>query len=123
MNYQKTIILGNLTADPTLRHTPKGNAVCNFSIACNRKFRGGDGEIKDDTLFIDGVAWSGTGESIAKHRRKGDGLLVEGYLVTEKWVDKETGKNRTNIRLNATTARFLFKDGAPHTNEDFNDSI
>lgn len=121
MNYNKTIIMGNLTADPELRHTPKGNAVCNFTVASGRKYRDGGGEMKDETLFIECTAWTSTGENIAKHRKKGDGILVDGFLVADTWTDKETGKSRSKIKLNVTTARFIYKDGAPTGNEDFNE--
>lgn len=99
MNYQKTIILGNLTADPELRYTPSGKACANFTVATTRRYTDTEGEKKEQTLFIDCAAWGAHGEHIKKHKTKGDNILVEGFLQADQWEDKTTGQKRSKIKL------------------------
>lgn len=84
--------IGNLTREPELRYTPKGTAVANFGIAINRK-RGGE----DRTVFLDCVAWGQTAELVTNHLHKGDKAGFTGELDTEKWSDKDTGRERSKI--------------------------
>lgn len=55
--YNRVILLGNLTRDPQLRYLPNNMAVCDLRLAVSRKFRDRDGNQKEDTCFIDLVAW------------------------------------------------------------------
>ena len=61
----KVILMGRLTADPELKHTPSNVAVCSFSLAVNRSFN------KDETDFFDIVAWRNTAEFVSKYFTKG----------------------------------------------------
>ena len=61
-NFNKVILLGNLTRDPQLRYLPSNTAVCDFGLAVNRKYRGQDGELKDETCFVDVDGRLGTNE-------------------------------------------------------------
>ena len=56
-NFNRVILMGNLTRDPELRYTPSGQAVADIGIAVNRRRRSQDGERRDET---DGTA-SGNG--------------------------------------------------------------
>lgn len=77
------VFAGNLTRDPEIRSTGNGKIVCNFAIAVN-----GRGE-KDETLFVDCVAWERTGEVIEEYCRKGQRLTVQGPLKVEKYRDRD----------------------------------
>lgn len=106
MNYNKAIIAGHLTADPDLRYTASGKAVANFTVAVSRRFKDGEGNPAEDTLFLDCAAWGQQGEMIAKHKGKGENILVEGQLVADQWEDKTTGQKRTKIKLSVTACEF-----------------
>lgn len=75
-SFNKVIIAGNITRAPELRYTPSGKAVCEIGIAVNRQWKNDAGEKKEAVTFIDATAWSGVAETISKHLRKGDPILI-----------------------------------------------
>jgi len=91
--------MGNLTADPELRFTPRGQAVCTFTIAHNKRWTTEAGEEREKVSFIGCVMFGKRAEAFVKHHRKASKALVEGELSQETWDDKETGKKRekTNV--------------------------
>jgi single-strand DNA-binding protein len=86
------IVMGRLCADPELRRTNTGTAVTSFTLACDRDFKGQDGEKETD--FIDVVAWRQTGEFVSKYFTKGRMAVVEGRLQIRDWTDKDGNKRR-----------------------------
>ena len=102
--FNHVTLTGNLCADPELRHTPGGSAVASFAIAVNRTIQ----DNKQETLFIEVVAWGNMAESIARYLSKGAHVLVAGSLRQETWQTK-SGENRKTIKLVATTIQFLDK--------------
>lgn len=97
--FSKAIIAGNVTRDPEMRATPSGAQACNFTIAVNRTFRGGDGEQQEQTSFIDCVAWGRSGETIAQYVKKGSGLIVSGRIEQRSWEDKTSGQRRSRVEI------------------------
>ena len=91
--------MGNLTRDPELRSTTSGSSVTSFALAVNRTWNNAQGERQEETSFIDCEAWGRTGETIAKYVSKGRQLLVSGRLRQDTWQDKDTGKNRSTLRV------------------------
>ena len=61
-NFNKVMLMGNLTRDPELRYTPGGAAVCSCSMAINRTWKGKDGRDGEETCFVDLVIWGKAGE-------------------------------------------------------------
>lgn len=100
------IIRGNLTRDPELRYTPKGTAVCGGAVAVNEKWKNEAGEVQEKVYFFDFEAWGRTGETIAQYFVKGKPILIQGKLKQDTWQDKETGQNRSKIKI--TVERFEF---------------
>ncbi len=90
--FNKVIIVGNLTRDIELRYTPSGTAVGNTGIATTRKFKGGDGQLKEETLFVDIAFFGRTAEVANQYLRKGSKVLVEGRLKLDSWTDQNGGK-------------------------------
>ena len=84
--YNKVIMMGRLTRDPELKATPNGVSVCKFSIAVDRRFQNKGEEKKAD--FFNVVAWRQTGEFVSRYFGKGNLILVEGELQTNKFTDK-----------------------------------
>ncbi len=80
----KIIITGNLTKDPELRYTPKGDAVVTLRLASNRKYKD-----RDETCFVNVVVWGKRAENCAEHLKKGSPILVDGRLQSRSWEKSE----------------------------------
>lgn len=80
--------VGRLTADPELRRTPDGTAVCSYSLAVKRPM------VKDTTDFIEFVSWRQSAEYLAQYGHKGDVVAVTGTLQPRNWTDKEGNKRK-----------------------------
>ncbi len=106
-NLNKVMLLGNLTRDPEIRHTPKGNAVTDISIAVNRRVQDGNGGWKDEATFVEVTVWGNTAENAHKYLSKGRGVFIEGRLQLDTWDDKETGKKRSKLKVVGEIVQFL----------------
>jgi single-strand DNA-binding protein len=82
-----TTIIGRLTRDPEIRFTNSGKAVCNFSLAVNRKQ--GD---KDLVSFFDVTVWDTLAKGVHATLHKGDRAIAEGNLQQESYENKEGTK-------------------------------
>jgi single-strand DNA-binding protein len=109
-NYNKVILVGNLTRDPEVRYTPNGAAVMHCGIAVNRSWRSQDGEDRQDTCFIDLTAWGRRGEIISEYKSKGDPILIEGRLRMESWQGQD-GQKRTKHVVVVENFQFLDRGG------------
>jgi len=98
------VIMGRLTRDPELRHTPNGVAVASFSIAVDRGFAPKDGGERQ-TDFIDVVAWRNTAEFVSKYFTKGQMAAVTGRLQIRDWTDKD-GNKRSSAEVVADNIYF-----------------
>jgi len=101
-------IAGRLVADPELRRTQNGTAVCSFRIACDRDHKNADGEY--DTDFIDVVAWRALAENVARYFTKGRMAIVDGRLQIRPWTDRD-GARRYATEILAS--RVYFGDSRP----------
>lgn len=86
------ILMGRLTADPELRHTPNNVAVTSFTLACDRSYVKAGAERQVD--FIDIVAWRNTAEFVSRYFRKGQLVAVQGSIQTRTYTDKEGNKRK-----------------------------
>jgi len=110
-NYNKVLLMGNLTRDPELRYTPKGQAVAKLGLAVNRRYTTESGEAREETTFVDIDAWGKQAEVICQYCKKGRPLFVEGRLKLDQWDDKTTGQKRSQLRV--VLEGFQFVGGAP----------
>lgn len=110
-NLNKVMLIGNLTRDPELRVTPKGTAICTFSLAVNRKFRDESGADREEVTYIDIEAWGKAGENISKYCTKGRPLFVEGRLRLDQWEDKNTKEKRSRMKVVCENFQFLGSGG------------
>lgn len=106
-NLNKVMLIGNLTRDPELRVTPKGTAICTFSIAVNRKFKDDSGGEREEVTYVDIEAWGKSGENISKYVTKGRPLFVEGRLRLDQWEDKNTKEKRSRMKVVLENFQFL----------------
>jgi single-strand DNA-binding protein len=105
--FNKVILLGNLTRDPELRYTPKGQAVAKMGLAVNRTYKTESGESREEVTFVDIDAWGKQAELIGQYLRKGSPLFVEGRLKLDQWDDKNTGQKMTKLRVVLENFQFL----------------
>jgi single-strand DNA-binding protein len=78
-------LIGNLGRDPETRYTPTGKKVCTFSLAVNRRYKSGEGEIKESTDWFNVEAWGRLGEFCQDYLSKGRLVFVEGRLHTDRY--------------------------------------
>ena len=94
----RATIVGNLTRDPEVRFIPSGQAVCDFSVATNRRWKDKDGNQQEATEFHNVVAWGKLAELAPQMLHKGNKVYVEGRLQTRSWDGQDgSKKNRTEI--------------------------
>lgn len=100
----RIVLIGRLTADPALRYTQSGKAVTRFTLAVDRRPRGGQAERETD--FIDVVVWEKLGELCANHLGKGRLVAVEGRLQVRSY-DAQDGTRRKAAEVVAENVQFL----------------
>lgn len=105
-NFNKVLLIGNLTKDVELRYTPQGTAVANLRLAVNRKFKDKNQEWKDETCFITAVVWDKQAETCNQYLHKGSPVFVEGRLQSRSWEDNQ-GQKRNVIEVRAERVQFL----------------
>jgi single-strand DNA-binding protein len=110
-NFNKVILLGNLTRDPQLSYTPSQTAVVDFGIATNRRWTGQDGQPRNETCFVDCRAFGKTAENINKYCKKGRPLMVEGRLTYDSWTGQD-GAKRSKHRVTVENFQFISAAGA-----------
>lgn len=111
-NFNKVLLIGNLTKDPELRYTPQGTAVVNLRMAVNRKFRNRNQELKEEVCFITAVVWDKQAETCNQYLRKGSPVLVEGRLQSRSFEDN-SGQKRNVIEVRAERVQFLSMQARP----------
>jgi single-strand DNA-binding protein len=95
--YSKVVILGTVTRDIDLRHTPSGMAVCDVGLAVNDRVKV-NGEYKEEASFVDCSMFARTAEVASEYLGKGSQCLVEGRLKQDNWTDKDGGK-RSKLKV------------------------
>jgi single-strand DNA-binding protein len=106
-NYNKVILVGNLTRDPQMKYLPSQMPVTEFGLAVNHKYKTKTGEQKEEVLFIDCAIFGAGAEVINKWCQKGKQLLVEGRLKYDTWEDKQGGGKRSKHSVVVDTFQFI----------------
>lgn len=107
-SFNKVILLGNLTRDPEVRYTAGGSAVTEVSLAVNRQWTDRQtNERKEEVTFVEVTLWGRTAEIAGEYLSKGRPCLIEGRLQLDRWEDKETGKNRSKLKVVGDTLQLL----------------
>ncbi len=108
-NFNKVILIGNLTRDPEIRYTAGGTAVASFGLAVNRKYKQGE-ETKEETLFVDVKAFGKQAETLSQYMKKGNPIMIDGRLTYRKWED-QSGQARSKHEVVAENFQFLGSKG------------
>ena len=111
MAVNKVILLGNLGADPELRHLPNGTAVTRLRIATSERWKDkATGEARERTEWHTVEFFDRQAEVIGEYFRKGSQIYVEGRLQTDKWQDKD-GNDRYTTKIRGNTFSFVDRKG------------
>ncbi len=105
-NFNKVILVGNLTRDIEIRYTQGGLAVAKMGMAINRKYKQGE-EAKETTCFVDLTAFGRQAEVLNEYVAKGSPLFVEGRLEYSTWEAKEGGGKRSKLEVIVENFQFL----------------
>lgn len=92
MNYNKAILIGNITKDIELKTTPSGKIVASFGLATNRSWKDEQGNKKEQATFHNIVAWGKTAEVINQWCSKGSSIMIEGRIDNRSYEKKDGGK-------------------------------
>lgn len=110
----KVVLIGRLTKDPELNFLAgTGKAVTRFSLAVARPFK------KDETDFINCIAFGKTGETIAQYITKGRQLAVTGSIRTGSY-DAKDGTKRYTTNVVVDSFEFIGNSNSNNNNQDEN---
>jgi single-strand DNA-binding protein len=101
----RVVVVGNLTRDPELRHTPSGTAVCSLRIAVNSRRKDQTGQWIDKPNYFNVSVFGQQGENCAQYLAKGRPVAVDGRLEWREW-ESEQGK-REAVEIVADSVQFL----------------
>ncbi len=106
-NINRVVLVGNLTRDPELRHTPSGTAVCSLRLAVNtRRKDGATGEWTEKPNYFDITVWGNQGENCAQYLAKGRPVAIDGRLEWREW-EAQDGSKRQAVEVIADSVQFL----------------
>jgi single-strand DNA-binding protein len=98
-NFNKVLLMGNLTRDPQLRYLPSQTPVVEFGLAVNRRWRTPQGEDREEVTFVDCSAFGKMAETINQYCQKGKPIFIEGRLKFDSWEDKQGGGKRSKLSV------------------------
>ncbi len=107
----KVILIGNLGADPEVRHMPNGGAVTTLSLATSESWKDKEsGQMTERTEWHRVVMYQRLAEIAGEYLRKGSKVYIEGSLRTRKWADK-AGQDRYTTEIIASNMQMLDSRG------------
>lgn len=104
-DYNKVLLLGNLTRDPEVRYTPKGTAVGELGMAINDSYKAQDGTIKEMVTYVHVEVWGRQAETCKQYLTKGRPVFVEGKLRLDTW--EQDGQKKSRLKVVADRVQFL----------------
>jgi single-strand DNA-binding protein len=111
MDMNHVSLIGRLTRDAEYKVLPSGQAVCNFSIAVNRRRKNGE-NWEDEANYFDIVLWGKQADSLNRYLVKGKQIGVDGELRQDRW--QQEGQNRSKVVISALNVQLL--GGGPGQN-------
>jgi single-strand DNA-binding protein len=106
-NINRVVLVGNLTKDPELRHTPSGTSVFKLRIAVNTRQKDqATGQWGDKPNYFDVTVWGNQAESCAQFLSRGRPVAVDGRLDWREW-EAQDGSKRQAVEIIAESVQFL----------------
>jgi single-strand DNA-binding protein len=107
-NFNKVMLIGNLTRDPQLKYLPSGTPVVELGMAVNRSWTDNQsGEKREATTFVDCKAMGKPAEIINQYMTKGRPLFIEGRLDYRQWEAKDGSGKRSKLEVFIENFQFL----------------
>jgi single-strand DNA-binding protein len=110
-NINRVVLVGNLTRDPELRHTPGGTPVCSLRVAVNDRKRDESGNWVDAPNYFSVSVFGNQAESCAQYLSKGRPVGIDGKLRWREWEAKDGGGKREAVEIVADSVQFLGSRG------------
>ena len=95
------VLVGRLTRDVEVNKTTSGLSLARFTVACNRRFN------KDQTDFINCVAWRQTADFLGQYAKKGSLVGIEGSIQTSSYDNPTTGQKVYRTEVSVDNAQLL----------------
>lgn len=115
----KVILIGNLGAEPEVRHLPSGDSVANVRLATSEQWRDkATGETRERTEWHSVVFFGKLAEIVRQYLHKGSKIYVEGKLRTRKWQDKDGQDRYTTEVVVDISGTMQMLDGREQGNRD-----
>lgn len=108
-NFNRVILMGNITRDIEVRYISSGTAVTDITLAVNDRRKKGD-EWIEETSFIDVTLWGRNAEVVGEYLGKGSPLFVEGRLKQETW--ETDGQKKSKIKVIGERTQFIGGKGS-----------
>jgi len=106
----RVVVVGNLTRDPELRHTPSGTPVCSLRIAVNTRRKDASGQWADKANYFSVSVFGQQAENCAQYLAKGRPVAIDGRLV--EWREwEQDGNKREAVEIVADSVQFLGSRG------------
>ena len=109
-NINRVVLVGNLTRDPELRHTPGGTPVCSLRIAVNSRRRDESGNWTDKPNYFSISVFGNQAESCTQYLSKGRPVAIDGRLEWREWQAQD-GAKRESVEVVADSVQFLGSRG------------
>jgi single-strand DNA-binding protein len=109
-NINRVVLVGNLTRDPELKHTPGGTAVCSLRIAVNSRRKDETGQWIDKPNYFSISVFGNQAESCAQYLSKGRPVAIDGRLEWREWQQQD-GTKREAVEVVADSVQFLGSRG------------
>lgn len=98
-NHLSVTIIGHVTRPVDLRYTPKGTAVADVGVACNRTWKDDQGRKMEKVTFLEVEVWGRTAEVACEYLKKGHAVFFAGRIENEEWEDKNTQQKRSRMKI------------------------
>jgi single-strand DNA-binding protein len=109
-NINRVVLVGNLTRDPELRHTPGGTPVCSLRIAVNSRRKDESGQWVDKPNYFSISVFGNQAESCTQYLSKGRPVAIDGRLEWREWQAQD-GAKRESVEVVADSVQFLGSRG------------
>lgn len=107
----RVVLLGNVGADPEVRHLDSGVSVARIRLATTETYRDKEGQKRDITEWHNVVMWRGLAKIAEEYIKKGSQIFIEGKIRSNNWEDDQ-GNQRRSIEIVADNLQMLGRPGS-----------